>query len=249
MSAGWKQSPMAAFRDSDSASGEGIENTFCVSVANHREHKGDNKVRLLLDILWGTWSGMFDDEFQELSQHDMDPQGPFLWHRFLSEDSAPLGLAYRAFLSACTSGPILANAPGACLLEGAVGSSEWAAEEQATLKRTTDQLMSLRRKTVTFVSLPADAAVSGAEYTSLQLQRGYESMRLGHKFSRKKGDVRAFVFSADLFPPNVLLNPPAHGTFAHQITADTARMKRTVDFMVQKRTKDDVVLLLSLIHI
>ena len=76
---------------------------------------------------------MFDDEFQELSQHDMDhPQGPFLWHRFLSDSSAPLGSAYRAFLSACTSGPIVANAPGACLLEGAVGSSEWAEEDQAS---------------------------------------------------------------------------------------------------------------------
>ena len=102
---------MAAFRDPDSASGKGMENMLCVSVSNHRESLSANKARSLLDIMWGTWSGMFDDEFQELSQHDMDPQGPFLWHRFLSDNSAPLGLAYRAFLSACTSGHFLRSWP------------------------------------------------------------------------------------------------------------------------------------------
>ena len=67
-------------------------------------------------------------------------------------------------------------------------------------------------------------------------------MQLGHQFSRKKGDRRALIFSADLFPPNLTKHGRCGG-LADQIQVDSEAMKRTVAFMLQKRTKDDVVML------
>ena len=67
-------------------------------------------------------------------------------------------------------------------------------------------------------------------------------MRLGHKFAKKKTDVRAFVLSADLFPPNVV----KHGlstSMSEPIAADPERMKRVIEFILQKRRKDDIILL------
>jgi len=54
--------------------------------------------------------------------------------------------------------------------------------------------------------------------------------------------VRAFILSAELFPPNI----QRRGVQTMQsapISADPERMRRVIDFIVQKRTKDDVVLL------
>jgi hypothetical protein len=54
--------------------------------------------------------------------------------------------------------------------------------------------------------------------------------------------VRAFVLSADLFPPN-LARDGVMTTMSHQIAVDPARMQSVIDFILQKRGKDDVVLL------
>ena len=67
-------------------------------------------------------------------------------------------------------------------------------------------------------------------------------MKLGHQFSKKKGDRRALVFSADLFPPNLIKHGRPGGLQDH-VQVDLEKMKRTVAFMLSKRTKDDVVML------
>ena len=89
-----------------------------------------------------------------------------------------------------------------------LGSSELAETDQEDLKRVQDMIMNLRRKNVNFVALPPIGAASGADYSTAQLQKVWETMRLGHKFGRKKGDVRAWIFSADLFPPNLAKHSP-----------------------------------------
>jgi len=50
------------------------------------------------------------------------------------------------------------------------------------------------------------------------------------------------IFSADLFPPNLTKHGRAGG-LAEQVSVDMERMKRTIAFMMQKRGKDDVVML------
>ena len=82
-----------------------------------------------------------------------------------------------------------------------VGASQLDEADKADLKQVQDLLMGLRRKTVSFVTLPSVGGASGAEFSKVQMEKVWESMRLGHRSGRKKkGDVRAFVFSVDLFP-------------------------------------------------
>ena len=52
--------------------------------------------------------------------------------------------------------------------------------------------------------MPSIGGASGAEYAKVQLEKLWEGLRLGYKFQRKKTDCRAFVLSAELFPPNVV---------------------------------------------
>ena len=66
-------------------------------------------------------------------------------------------------------------------------------------------------------------------------------MRLGHNWTRKKGDTRAFILSADVFPPNLVKG--ASASFLDPLTVDTAAMKRVIDYIVTKRNKDDIILL------
>ena len=93
-----------------------------------------------------------------------------------------------------------------------------------------------------FVELPTVGGASGAEYSTAQMQKAWEAMRLGHQYARKKTDTRAFVLSADLFPPN-LAKHGAMASMSESIAVDADRMKRVIDFILQKRTKDDIVLL------
>ena len=67
-------------------------------------------------------------------------------------------------------------------------------------------------------------------------------MRLGHKFIRKKGSVRAFFLSAELFPPNVAKHA-ASAKLSESIACDADRMKRVIEFIASKRAKDDLVIL------
>ena len=102
--------------------------------------------------------------------------------------------------------------------------------------------MKLRRKTISFIALTAFGGSSGPDFSKPQLEKAWEAMRLGHSFTRKKLDVRAFILSAELFPPNIV----KHGgetQMTSAISSDQERMKRVIEFIVQKRTKDDIVLL------
>jgi hypothetical protein len=123
-----------------------------------------------------------------------------------------------------------------------LGTSELSEHDKKDLTACKELLLKLRRKHVSFVTLPTIGGASGAEYSRAQLEKAWENMRLGHKYGRKKTDVRAFVLSADLFPPN-LARDGVMTTMSHMIAADPARMQSVIDFILQKRGKDDVVLL------
>ena len=65
---------------------------------------------------------------------------------------------------------------------------------------------------------------------------------MGHMLNRKKGNVRAFVLSSELFPPNVA----KHATTANlsePIASDADRMKRVIEFIASKRGRDNLVML------
>ena len=218
-----------------------LNECFAVQMAEYRDaHGGVPKVQLLIDLLWGTWAGVYEEELEQLATQECTSGSPsFLWHRHLSDSGAELGAKYRAFLAACAGGP-LAAAAGASV--AGVGVSELGESDQQEFKKTQELLKTLRRQSVNFVPLQEVGGASGADYTQAQLSKTWEKLRLGHMFSRKKGDRRALVFSADLFPPNLTKHGRCGG-LADQIAVDTERMKRTIAFMLQKRTKDDVVML------
>ena len=67
-------------------------------------------------------------------------------------------------------------------------------------------------------------------------------MRLGLKYSHKKTDTRAFILSSELFPPNVAKSGTG-GNLSVPIQPDVDRMKRVIEFIANKRTKDDIVVL------
>ena len=76
-----------------------------------------------------------------------------------------------------------------------------------------------------FVTLSSVGGASGADFSKPRMEKVWESMRIGYKFGRKKENMRAFVFSADLFVPNVLKYDSA-SNLSELIAMDTDRMKR-----------------------
>jgi len=236
-----EQSLVAAIRKGVSAPGEGLESQFALRVAEFRDQdQHDTKAQTLIDLLWGVWCSTFDDEFMELCSKDMKDPAPsaFLWHRYLLDSKEGLGSKYRAFTAACTSGPIPA-APGADLF---MGTSHLGDAEKEDLLRVSETIKTLRRKTVGFVPLPAVGGCSGADFSRGQLEKLWEGMRLGHRFNRKKGNVRAFVLSSELFPPNVAKQATT-ANLSEPIASDADRMKRVIEFIASKRAKDDLVIL------
>jgi len=230
------------FRQAEKAAAElKFEGAFCLQVADHRDQEShDAKVKALIDFMWGVWSGLCDEDIKELCAQDMQATGAksFLWHQWLQENSKDIGLKYRAFISSCQSGPIDPKAP----LPSLPGASELPAEEQEELVTIQKLLLTLRRGKVAFVALPDIGGASGAEYSRAQMDSAWNDMRLGHRYARKKDDVRAFVLSADVFPPN-LIKHSTSASLTEPIAADETRMKRVLDFMISKRTKDDLILL------
>ena len=66
----------------------------------------------------------------------------------------------------------------------------------------------------------------------------------GTSSTQKRGNVRAFVFSSELFSPNVA----KHGSTANlsePIACDADRMKRVIEFIANKRSKDDLIIFLG----
>ena len=131
-----------------------------------------------------------------------------------------------------------------CSVKGqiVISNSELTEADQEEFRQVQELLKNLRRKTVSFVALPRIGGASGAEYSKLPMGKLWETMRLGEKNPRKKVDVRAFVLSADVFPPNVVKHATTTG-LSEPIKADAKRMKRVIDFIITKRQKDDVILL------
>ena len=240
-SASGEESVVAEFRKQGSASGEGLESMFALAVAKHCDDSGsDPRVQPLIDIMWGAWSGVFNAEFEDLATQDLNGKTGFLWHRYFTDSSHEMSNKYRAFLAACQAGPI--SAPGEAAGPIVMGTSDLSEQDKLEVKKLKDVLLSLRRKSVNFTALPAVGGATGVEFSSAQLQKAWEGMRLGHKYSSRKSDVRAFILSADLFPPN-LAKATSGGRLTDQIPVDSERMKRVIDFILQKRTKDDIVLL------
>jgi len=230
--------------DGDSASGEqSFDALFALTVASYRDELKDNAVcQLVLDILWGAWSGIYDEEMESLASQDLQGNAKtFLWHRYCSEGSTELGVKFRAMLAASTKGPI--SMQPLAQIEMAIGASELDDKAKVEVKEVQELLMSLRRKTVNFASLPAIGGAAGGDFSTAQLQKVWESSRVGHKYSHMKTRVRAFVFCADMFPPNLVKPSASGGSLVDQITPDADRMKRVIDFITQKRLKDDIVLL------
>eukprot|EP00959_Pyramimonas_sp_CCMP1952_P048242 1006832-Pyramimonas_sp.AAC.1 len=75
------------------------------------------------------------------------------------------------------------------------------------------------------VSLPAVGAAFGAEYAAQQMQSAWGALSLGRRFGRKKGDVRAFILSAQPPPPN-LVKQGAETRVSEQMQCDEAKRKR-----------------------
>ena len=151
---------------------------------------------------------------------------PFLWHTFLEQTSLHgIGQKYRAFVTACQGGPVAPNQPPPPL----PGQSELAEEDKEDLQKTQALLMKLRRDKVRFAALPEVGGASGAEYSRAQLDKIWGELFNGHRFARKKEDVRALVLSAEVFPPQrgqagYRLRPGGGGCCGHKAHADGHRV-------------------------
>ena len=219
-----------------------FEGTFALKVADHRDQEAHGAVtKAYIDFAWGVWAGTFDDDFKELCKRDLqDPSRNVAWHKFLNDNTDALGNKYRAFVAACQSGPV--TAPGVEDLPNIPGASEMQEQEHEHVAKIQRLLAQLRRKKVNFVPMPEIGGAVGAEYTKAQLDKLWNDLRLGYSFTRKKHDVRAFVLSAEVFPPN-LVKQGASASFIQPLAVDTNAMKRVIEYMLSKRTKDDIILL------
>ena len=236
---------VTALRAGDASASEGFESMFAMRVAEYRDADDvGEKAAAAIDFLWNMWCGQYKDEIKELIVQEL--QSPsnnagFLWHRYLTDSNKEMGAKYRAFVEACTAGPTVVPVDGGGQ-QTLVGASELPEEDQAQLAKIQGALLTLRRKTVTFTPLPTIGGASGAEYTKVQLDKVWEGSRLGYKYMRKKTDVRAFVLSAESFPPNVG-KQGLQTSLSEQLKVDKERFARTIEYIAQRRSKDDVVIL------
>ena len=236
---------VASYRKQGSAAHDGMETLFALQVAKFRDGL-DPKPQAMIDVAWPLWSGIFDEDVQELTLQDFQATsgsagGGFLWHSCTNETNHELGGKYRAFEAACTARPIAAGTDEDQNL-GLTGTSELGQEQKAELHKLVEQLKLLRRKSAQFVSLPVVGGAVGPEFAHPQLQSMWESINYGHRFTRKKGDVRAFVVSAELFPPN-LAKQGAKARLSEPMAADEEELKRVLEFLASKRVKDDVIIM------
>ena len=217
------------------------DDCFALKVAQHREAVAVDSpgLQLLMDMMWGTWSGAFEAEFVQLATRECQSgSSSFLWHCHLLKKSSAeseLSLKYQAFLQACNLPATSAAATGASAQAG-VGVSEMGESDERN--RVQKKLLSLRRQCVNFVALQTTSIAD----ESAQLNKSWDTMRLGLTFSKAKHERRALVFCADLFSPNLTKHGRNCG-LSDTIAPDADRMRRTIDFMLQKRRNDDVVMI------
>ena len=201
----------------------------------------DAKQKSMIDFLWPTWNGTFDDEIMELVVQEVNNSTQFFWHTYLNESNNQVGAKYRAWSAVCTGGPIPTGPAAHDQNLGLLGVTELGDEQKEELNKLQEHLKHLRRKTVKFVSLPAVGAASGAEFTMGQMQSVWDTLSLGHRFTRKKGDVRAFIASAELFPPNIV-KQGAKTMLRDPMLSDATKYKRVIEFFISKRGKDDILI-------
>ena len=222
---------------SSSCFSEGMAKAFGVEVDRYRDGV-DAKAKAMIDVVWPVWAGDFDNEITELAVQDaQNSSAGFLWHTYLNETSARVGTNYRAFVALCTGVP--AAPKGGPNLKGEAAPPLSDSDE---LQELQGQLKQLRRKTVKFIHLPEVGAASGADYTNSQLLVAWEQLGLGHRFERQEGYVRAFVASAELFPPNII-KQGARGSLSEEMPSEENKFKRVIEFCMTKRGKDDILIL------
>ena len=90
----------------------------------------------------------------------------FFWHRYLRESKQEIGVKYTVFVDACAAGPITTVNPAL-----PVGFTEFDDEEKLVVSQIQDSLLALRRKIVSFVSLPSFGGSSGADFGKQQLKK------------------------------------------------------------------------------
>ena len=165
---------VASHRALESGGPDGMEALFALQVAEHRDEQ-DPKTQAMIDVVRPVWSGLFDDEVGQLTAQEVQtPSAGFLWHTYLNESSAGRGARYRAFVAACTGGPIPAG-PDEDQNLGLVGVSELGDEQKEELQKLQEHLKQLRRKSSKFHVLPVVGAASGAEYEWACRARGRTS--------------------------------------------------------------------------
>ncbi|CAK0876657.1 unnamed protein product [Prorocentrum cordatum] len=199
---------------------------FAPRVAEHR-NTVDVKTKAMIDVARPLWSSAFDDEIAELAQQELQNSTTgFVRHTYLTETSQGVGAKRCAFVAACTAG----------CKSRLVGMSELGDEQKEELQKLQGQLRQLRRKTVKFVSLPSVGAASGAEYAVAQMQSLRGALSLGHRFGRKKNDVRAFILSAELFPPNVV-KQGGKARMSEQMACDEAKQNDDILIFLDGRSR------------
>ncbi|CAK0878325.1 unnamed protein product [Prorocentrum cordatum] len=131
---------VASHRVSDSGGGaDGMEILFALPVAEYR-NAVDCKSKAMIDVARPLWSGAFDEEIVELAKQEIQNSAPaFAWHTYLAETSQEVGAKYRAFVAACTGGPIPAD-PELDANLGLLGVSELGEEQQEGLAKLQKQL-------------------------------------------------------------------------------------------------------------
>ncbi|CAK0883673.1 unnamed protein product [Prorocentrum cordatum] len=228
---------VASHRVSDSGGGaDGMEISVALPVAEYR-NTVDCKSKARIDVAWPLWSGAFDGEIVELAKQEMQNSAPaFVWHTCLAETSQEVGAKCRAFVAACAGGPIPAD-PELDANLGLLGASELGEEQREELAKLQEQLKLLRKNKVKFVSLPSVGAATGAEYSVGQMQSVWDALSHGHRFARKKTDL-------ELFPPNVA-KQGVKARLCEQLACDEAKFKRVIEFFLQKRQKDDIIIFLD----
>ncbi|CAK0817005.1 unnamed protein product [Prorocentrum cordatum] len=187
---------VASHRMSESGGSDGMGALFALKVAEHRDG-ADPKAKAMIDVARPVWAGAFDDEIAELTLQ--------------------VGANYRAFVAARAGGPIPA-APDLDQHFGLSGVSELGGEQKEELRKFQEQRKQLRRKTVNFATLPIVGAASGADFATVRMQGARGGLSLGRRFGRKKGDVRAFVASAELSPPNIPILFDGRGRANRRVT-------------------------------
>ena len=234
---------VAAFREGRLDSSASFESQLALAVLNRDKKHGAAGTKVE-ELLWEMWHGAFDDVFQKLCDEEAAAIGAvqqFQWHAFLQDGQTSLHQKHQQLIAEFSNAPMALTTSG----EAATGAdfvlamAELDSEGQAAFKKLQETVSQMRRQKVGFVALEG----ASPDFTNTQLQATWNNMRLGHKYTRSKSDVRAFVLSADLFTPNIAKSGATGSTFKDHVVPNKDAMAHVMDFIVAKRQKDDITLI------